>query len=710
MESMLEIFKAPTTQERLANRPPTEFIQRLSFTWDQNSKELAEWTEKHLVNRFDAYGEYYNSNGKSGNCKSSKGELTTKELINHYSGLCNRVALYSYGKNGFGKWLCIDIDAHEGEDLKNWEIVLEILEVLDSWGVTALCEHTNGMCGFHIWILFDTPVKLATLKSIGDFLIAGRGTHEVFPKQSVQKDYGNYVRLPGRHHKNTNWHSDFYDFEFNKWHRGADAVQFMLDLYINTIEDVSVEAKTFTPPERISSNGDNGSFEGSGAETYLAYKGAINSLDIVALSKDRLTGRVSGSKHDVVCPWDDQHTTDTGGTCICEADADRPPAFICLHSHCQHRKLVDYLGTFPVELVDSHCSRMKTIVLPENYEDKIDNCLNGKKSEADDQDSFDLDGLYDGLEMLRRSKDSKSEFLFDGLLESGVITLLCGLPYSGKSLVVLQLLVKLLSSKPFYGHDCKSKPVPVLYVNADRLRDRQFDRRLCGVCGDDSLYMSILPWLYFTECDDLPATLTDDYLTKKVQTLKRKHKSESVVVIIDTLRPAFLLEQKPGAENDPGVISKLLTPIRSIAKNENLAVMLLHHNNRSRDDYSGSAAIAGSTDSIWTITKKDNTATMNIANREGMPFKMEVILGPKVEDVEKAAADLVETELREFIAKFPGRQEAAITRDEAAKMFPDMSETSFRTKLSEAERAGTHPRLDHTGSGKKGSPYRYFVV
>lgn len=150
------------------------------------------------------------------------------------------------------------------------------------------------MCGFHIWILFDTPVKLATLKSIGDFLIAGRGTHEVFPKQSVQKDYGNYVRLPGRHHKNTNWHSDFYDFEFNKWHRGADAVQFMLDLYINTIEDVSVEAKTFTPPERISSNGDNGSFEGSGAETYSAYKGAINSLDIVALSKDRLTGRVVG--------------------------------------------------------------------------------------------------------------------------------------------------------------------------------------------------------------------------------------------------------------------------------------------------------------------------------------------------------------------------------------------------------------------------------
>lgn len=87
---MLEIVKAPTTPERLANRPPTEFIQRLSFTSElQKSKELAEWTEKHLVNRFDAYGEYYNSNGGSGNCKSSKGELTTKELINHYSGLCN---------------------------------------------------------------------------------------------------------------------------------------------------------------------------------------------------------------------------------------------------------------------------------------------------------------------------------------------------------------------------------------------------------------------------------------------------------------------------------------------------------------------------------------------------------------------------------------------------------------------------------------------
>lgn len=316
----------------------------------------------------------------------------------------------------------------------------------------------------------------------------------------------------------------------------------------------------------------------------------------------------------------------------------------------------------------------------------------------------DLTGIYDGLEMYRRAMASKSQYLFENLIESGVITLLSGLPYSGKSLIVLQIIARLLTGREFYGQACKSEPIPVLYINADRLRDKQFYRRLAGVCGDDAVLMSILPLIYFTECDDLPKTVTADYVARLVRGLKKKHNSDTVLVVIDTLRPAFLLEQQAGAENDPGVVSQLLTPIRQVAKEENLAVLLLHHNNRSRDDYSGSAAIAGSTEAVWTISKKDNLASIKIENRESGTFKIEAVLGPKVETFEQKDV------LAEFINRFPVSVADAWNRDQVRQEFADLSEHVLKDKLAESERAGVSPRLERLGTGRKGSPYRWFRV
>lgn len=325
---------------------------------------------------------------------------------------------------------------------------------------------------------------------------------------------------------------------------------------------------------------------------------------------------------------------------------------------------------------------------------------------ADDPAGDDLAGTYDGLEMRRRSRASKTDFLFTDILETGVITLFCGLPYSGKSLVTLQMIRALVRGEPFNGHVCTKPGTPVLYVNADRLRDRQFDRRLSVVCdGDEGILLGLLPYIQFTDVSDLPSTVTSDYLARLVRGMQRKHGTDTVLVIIDTMRPAFLLDQGAGAENDPGTMTQLLGPVRQLAGETGCPVLLLHHNNRGRDDYAGSAAIAGTTDAVWRISKKDGstTADINMESRDSGAMFMSVTLGQTPAPVTPAPDPVTE-----FVMRFPAGEK--LTLAQVAALFPELSEPTVRRRLEEAQRAGVHPRVERIGTGKRGDPYLYFRV
>jgi len=65
-----------------------------------------------------------------------------------------------------------------------------------------------------------------------------------------------------------------------------------------------------------------------------------------------------------------------------------------------------------------------------------------------------------------------------------------------------------------------------------------------------------------------------------------------------------LQECESGGENDPRNHDKGLSPLRKLSRLTNWAIILPHHNNRGRDEYAGTAAIAGSTDALWSIPGK----------------------------------------------------------------------------------------------------------
>ena len=69
------------------------------------------------------------------------------------------------------------------------------------------------------------------------------------------------------------------------------------------------------------------------------------------------------------------------------------------------------------------------------------------------------------------------------------------------------------------------------------------------------------------------------------------------LVLIDTLRSAFVGEDYD--ERDESSMVKLLRPLQRLAKKHNACVVVLHHNAKHSDAYSGSTAIAAVADTLW---------------------------------------------------------------------------------------------------------------
>lgn len=339
------------------NLPPTEFFPALQ-AWQGASNRLAQWTQHHLVNRDDVCGKYANC-GKYVSVFTHSEPLTIELLESHFYGAACRIGLHSQSKDGLGRWVSLDIDAHDVPIEANWETAKRVCNTLLSWGIVPLLEHSNGKYGFHIWILFGEWVPCAVLRAVGLYLLGGE-KHEVFPKQADKRcPYGNWLRLPGRHHKNLNWHSDFLNLSTGQWLRGQDAVDYLLAFEPSDFSLVPEVAHTFTEPVSVAAPAISDTTRTTiypESDWLCAYGGDLTTLDIVALSSDRLTGADSGNAYGIICPWVDQHTTGETGTCVFANDGF--PGFKCLHAHCADKQLKDYLATYSPDVVDRCCEKM----------------------------------------------------------------------------------------------------------------------------------------------------------------------------------------------------------------------------------------------------------------------------------------------------------------------------------------------------------------
>jgi hypothetical protein len=214
----------------------------------------------------------------------------------------------------------LDIDWHGPTSTAlavNLRAALAWYDWLTARGFHPLLTDSNGVGGYHLLVLLAEAIGTARLYQLvkrlaGDHARQGI-THppETFPKQAELRPrtgrtgYGNWLRLPGRHHSRGHW-SRVWDGA--RWLEGDEAIEFILSLEGDNpalIPEATTEART--APRRSRSGG--GAASNGLAAMIAAYMARLPNLgegqgrDDVAYTFAAFLARDLNLTDDVVLGW-----------------------------------------------------------------------------------------------------------------------------------------------------------------------------------------------------------------------------------------------------------------------------------------------------------------------------------------------------------------------------------------------------------------------
>lgn len=210
---------------------------------------------------------------------------------------------------------------------------------------------------------------------------------------------------------------------------------------------------------------------------------------------------------------------------------------------------------------------------------------------------------------LQNKEIAPINWIVNNLLTSGE-TLLTAASKIGKSWLALDLSLNVAKGEPFLGR--KTQKTGVLYLaleDSERRLKNRMNKLLKGENAPDNLY-------FMTKAKTLDMGLIGD-----LEAWLKSH-SDVKVIIIDTFQKIrSLSNNKNSYASDYEDMGRL----KEFADKHDIAVMLVHHNRKSKDDddvfnmISGTNAIMGAADTIIVLTKGKRTdvqAKMHITGRD----------------------------------------------------------------------------------------------
>lgn len=134
-----------------------------STPWKQRTAELADWADRRLVNRRDAWGQYILGGVITAPPRNRRGKeyLTATHFEQHFAGK-TIIGVHSSGADR-SRWIAFDIDRHNDaiSPAVNCRILDDIIDATRGVGLEpSLVEDSDGRGGFHVWTLFDRPIEL----------------------------------------------------------------------------------------------------------------------------------------------------------------------------------------------------------------------------------------------------------------------------------------------------------------------------------------------------------------------------------------------------------------------------------------------------------------------------------------------------------------------------------------------------------------------
>jgi hypothetical protein len=189
--------------------------------------------------------------------------VTLTKLHRHFCGRspAHLIGLHSISDHSTCKWFAVDIDLHDeslpGADEMaeaNFAAAMEWAERLREMGMDPMVMDSNGVGGYHVWVLLDKEYPLADTFDFADNLRSNweelrlPRKPEIFPpKRAVEPDDLPYtLRTPGRHHTRHHytriWNFDASDSE-NEWLEGGDAIEAMMATRTSKLPKVRTKKK-----------------------------------------------------------------------------------------------------------------------------------------------------------------------------------------------------------------------------------------------------------------------------------------------------------------------------------------------------------------------------------------------------------------------------------------------------------------------------------
>jgi hypothetical protein len=232
-------------------------MQWIAEEWQRYADKLAEWAMDRLVNRRDVWSQYTLKNGEVGvvmlpikeRRKTGTDMVTLNKLRRHFAGraVSHLIGLHSISDHSTAKWFAIDIDMHDENVVNadeiasaNWAAAQEWCRRVRAAGFDPILMDSNGVGGYHIWVLLDKEYPLADVYDYADMIRSDWESFglprkpEIFPpKRQVDADdlpYG--LRLPGRHHTREHY-TRVWNFDSvgdNEWLEGGEAIEAMLNV------------------------------------------------------------------------------------------------------------------------------------------------------------------------------------------------------------------------------------------------------------------------------------------------------------------------------------------------------------------------------------------------------------------------------------------------------------------------------------------------
>lgn len=168
-----------------------------------------------------------------------------------------------------------------------------------------------------------------------------------------------------------------------------------------------------------------------------------------------------------------------------------------------------------------------------------------------------------------------TQWIADGFLARGAVTMVAGAPGAGKSMLSQQLASVVASWCRVCIIDAE---------NGDNLIRSRF--RKMGMTPTASRRVAVHEAHGFDLVADRPA----------LETVLRQ--TGARVLILDSFASLW-----NGSENHTEGVKHVLNELRAVAKANDVAILLIHHTTKGSDTYRGSGAIAGTIEAVFTFTR-----------------------------------------------------------------------------------------------------------